>query len=69
MQLGIPKTYALDAACVSDVATLVGWPVSTLEINASGRDDYCRARRVYNGAARCGISSKVCEPMERVAAG
>jgi 5-methylcytosine-specific restriction endonuclease McrA len=51
-RLGIPKTHALDAACVGDVATLVGWAVPTLEIKASGRGHYCRTKLTAHGFAR-----------------
>jgi hypothetical protein len=41
-RLGIPKTHALDAACVGAIETLVGWQIPTLEIKATGRGTYCR---------------------------
>jgi hypothetical protein len=51
-RLGIPKTHALDAACVGQVGTLVGWQVPTLEIKASGRGDYCRTKLTVYGFPR-----------------
>jgi hypothetical protein len=38
-RFGIPKTHALDAACVGEVGTLVGWQIPSMEIKASGRGD------------------------------
>jgi hypothetical protein len=43
-RLGIPKTHALDAACVGDVDALSGWSVPSLSIKATGRGSYCRTR-------------------------
>ncbi len=43
-RLDIPKTHALDAACVGDVPTLTGWDVPGLAIKATGRGSYCRTR-------------------------
>ena len=43
-RLGIPKTHALDAACVGKVETLIGWCMPTLDIKATGRGSYCRTR-------------------------
>jgi len=42
--LGIPKTHALDAACVGEVEQLTGWDQSTLAIKAMGRGAYKRTR-------------------------
>jgi hypothetical protein len=41
---GTPKTHALDAAFVGEMETLTGWQTPTLQIKASGRDDYCCPR-------------------------
>jgi 5-methylcytosine-specific restriction endonuclease McrA len=41
-RLGIPKTHALDAACVGDVEALSGWNVPSLSIKATGRGSYRR---------------------------
>ena len=40
----IPKSHALDAACVGDVEMLTGWDVPVLSIKATGRGSYCRTR-------------------------
>jgi 5-methylcytosine-specific restriction endonuclease McrA len=43
-RLGMPKTHALDAACVGKVDVLVGWQAPALSIRAMGRGAYCRTR-------------------------
>jgi 5-methylcytosine-specific restriction endonuclease McrA len=43
-RLGIPKTHALDAACVGEVDALSGWDVPSVAIKATGRGSYCRTR-------------------------
>ena len=43
-RLGIPKTHALDAACVGEISTLSQWHVPILSIKATGRGAYCRTR-------------------------
>ena len=43
-QLGIPKTHALDAACVGQLSQLEGWNVLVLSIKATGRGRYQRTR-------------------------
>ena len=43
-RLGIPKTHALDAACVGEVDALSDWDVTSLSIKATGRGSYCRTR-------------------------
>ena len=44
-RLGVPKTHALDAACVGDMDWLQGWQVvPTLQIKCSGRGSYQRTR-------------------------
>jgi hypothetical protein len=43
-RLGIPKTYALDAACVGRIEALVDWRRLVLCIKATGRGDYQRTR-------------------------
>jgi len=42
--LGIPKTHALDAACVGDVSTIAGWQKPTLALKCTGRGSYQRTR-------------------------
>jgi len=48
-QLRIPKTHALDAACVGVVATIEGWKRPTLTIKATGRGSYQRTRTTASG--------------------
>jgi hypothetical protein len=43
-RFGIPKSHALDAACVGRVDAVEGWEVPVLRIKASGRGAYCRTR-------------------------
>ncbi len=43
-RLGIPKTHALDAACVGLVELIKDWKQPTLHIKASGRGSYQRTR-------------------------
>jgi len=43
-RLDIPKTHALDAACVGGFETLHGWNIPTLVIKAMGRGSYQRTR-------------------------
>lgn len=42
--LGVPKTHALDAACVGQTDALTGWQSPTLAIKATGRGSYQRTR-------------------------
>ena len=42
--LGIPKTHALDAACVGQVNFIEGWVCPTLFLKAMGRGSYQRTR-------------------------
>jgi RRXRR protein len=51
-RLGIPKSPALDAACVGEVGTPVGWQIPTTEIKPSGRGDYCRTKLTPHGFPR-----------------
>ena len=44
IRLSIPKTHALDAACVGQVNILKNWHVPTLEITCTGRGSYQRTR-------------------------
>ena len=41
---GIPKSHALDAACVGEVGALENWAIPTLEIKCTGRGSYQRTR-------------------------
>ena len=51
-RLGIPKTHALDAVCVGDVAAVRGWRVPTLGIQCAGRGSYQRTRLNRHGFPR-----------------
>ncbi|WP_144049469.1 RNA-guided endonuclease IscB [Vreelandella massiliensis] len=50
--LDIPKTHALDAACVGAFETLHDWTVPTLTIKATGRGSYQRTRLTKHGFPR-----------------
>jgi len=52
MALGIPKTHALDAACVGHVHAMTGWHKPTLRIKAIGRGSYQRTRLDKFGCVR-----------------
>jgi len=52
IQLGIPKTHALDAACVGHVHAMTGWHKPTLRIKAMGRGSYQRTRLDKFGCVR-----------------
>ncbi|MEO7159444.1 MAG: RNA-guided endonuclease IscB [Polaromonas sp.] len=52
IQLGIPKTHALDAACVGHVNSITGWQKPTLCIKAMGRGSYQRTRLDKFGCVR-----------------
>lgn len=43
-EMSIPKTHALDAACVGTVTSISGWQRPTLAIKAAGRGSYQRTR-------------------------
>jgi 5-methylcytosine-specific restriction endonuclease McrA len=43
-RLDVPKTHALDAACVGQIDALTGWHCPTLAIKATGRGSYQRTR-------------------------
>ncbi len=51
-RLGIPKTHALDAACVGTVDEVVDWQVPVLFIKAMGRGSYQRTRVTAAGFPR-----------------
>lgn len=51
-RLGIPKTHALDAACVGTVDALHGWAMPVLAIKATGRGSYQRTRLTTQGFPR-----------------
>jgi hypothetical protein len=48
----MPKTHALDAACVGEVETVEDWDVPTLAIKATGRGSYKRTRLTKYGFPR-----------------
>ena len=41
---GIPKTHALDAACVGQVDAILGWVKPALTVKCTGRGSYQRTR-------------------------
>jgi 5-methylcytosine-specific restriction endonuclease McrA len=43
-ELGLPKTHALDAVCVGEVAAVQGWQRPTLQVKCTGRGSYQRTR-------------------------
>jgi hypothetical protein len=43
-RLGIPKTHALDAACIGEIGARLGWQQPTLAIKASARADCCQTK-------------------------
>lgn len=43
-QLGVPKTHALDAACVGIVGAIKAWRRPTLQVKCTGRGSYQRTR-------------------------
>jgi 5-methylcytosine-specific restriction endonuclease McrA len=51
-KLGIPKTHALDAACVGEVSYLSNWQIPVLHIKATGRGSYQRTRLTKYGFPR-----------------
>lgn len=52
IELGIPKTHALDAACVGHVNSMTGWQKPTLCLKATGRGSYQRTRLDKFGCVR-----------------
>ena len=51
-RLSIPKTHALDAACVGEVEQVFDWQIPVLEIKAMGRGSYKRTRLTKHGFPR-----------------
>jgi 5-methylcytosine-specific restriction endonuclease McrA len=51
-RLGVPKTHALDAACVGAVEAVSNWARPTLAIQAMGRGSYPRTRLDKHGFPR-----------------
>ncbi len=50
--LSIPKTHALDAACVGKVELITNWQIPTLTIKSNGRGSYQRTRLTKYGFPR-----------------
>ena len=51
-QLQVPKTHALDAACVGELSALHHWRKPTLSIKCTGRGSYQRTRLDKHGFPR-----------------
>lgn len=51
-RLGLPKTHALDAACVGEVEAVTNWHRPTLTVKATGRGEYQRTRLTAHGFPR-----------------
>ncbi len=51
-RLGVPKSHALDAACVGATESLANWNVPTLTIRCTGRGSYQRTRVNRHGFPR-----------------
>ncbi len=52
VRLNIPKSQALDAACVGSVESVSGWQRPTLQIRCMGRGSYQRTRLTAQGFPR-----------------
>ncbi len=48
-RIDIPKSHALDAACVGDVDAVSGWQIPVLKIEAKGRGQYQRTNVTAHG--------------------
>ena len=57
-QFGIPKTHALDAACVGEVGSISDWKKPTLAIKAMGRGRYQRTLLDKYGCVRSYLTRK-----------
>ena len=57
-KMGLPKTHALDAACVGTVDSLTGTGMVTLQIKAMGRGSHKRTRLTKDGFPRGYLSPK-----------
>jgi hypothetical protein len=60
IQFKIPKTHALDAACVGEVKSVDNWKVPTLQIKCSGRGSYQRTRLNAKGGIRGYLTRTKC---------
>ena len=56
LRLGIPKTHALDAACVGDVVSISAEDRPTLQVSCTGRGRYARTRPDKYGFPRLYLS-------------
>jgi 5-methylcytosine-specific restriction endonuclease McrA len=52
IRLGMPKTHALDAACVGEVEAVADWQRPTLQVKCTGRGSYQRTRLTAQGFPR-----------------
>lgn len=52
LRLEVPKTHALDAACVGTFGSLLHWKQPTLRIKCTGRGSYQRTRLTKHGFPR-----------------
>jgi 5-methylcytosine-specific restriction endonuclease McrA len=59
-RLSIPKTHALDAACVGKVEAITGWAVPTLAVKCTGRGAYQRTRLDKFGFPRGYLTRQKC---------
>jgi 5-methylcytosine-specific restriction endonuclease McrA len=51
-RLQVPKTHALDAACVGEVWSVANWQIPALKIQCTGRGSYQRTRLTRHGFPR-----------------
>lgn len=56
VRLSIPKTHALDAACVGDVETVYNWSRQHLAVKCTGRGSYARTKPNAYGFPRLRFS-------------
>lgn len=56
--LNIPKTHALDAACVGEINSISHWEIPTLIVKATGRGCYQRTRLTAHGFPRGYLTRK-----------
>jgi RRXRR protein/HNH endonuclease len=56
--LSIPKTHALDAACVGEINSISHWKIPTLTVKATGRGCYQRTRLTAHGFPRGYLTRK-----------
>ena len=56
VRLSVPKTHALDAACVGDVETVYNWNRQHLAVKCTGRGSYARTKPNAYGFPRLRFS-------------